>query len=122
MLSPTTFESFRVYSLGTAARLHEALRLIHDVQRDRIPRDALSPIFLELCWSLAKDPVVKLRVQSEIQILRERIADSKTSLANIDANIKLIIRLIEDNYKEDLEANILEIISDPSKRIELRQN
>ena len=38
MLTPTTFESFRVYSLDTIARVSEALELVDEVRRQRVPR------------------------------------------------------------------------------------
>jgi hypothetical protein len=44
MLNPATFESFRVYSLDTIARLDEAIQHIWDVEKDRIPKDALKPV------------------------------------------------------------------------------
>ena len=59
ILSPTAFESFRAYSLGTVARIEEALDLRDDVQADRIPSAALEPALAELVWSLAKDPVAQ---------------------------------------------------------------
>jgi hypothetical protein len=63
MLRSQTFESFRVYSLDTVARLSEAIDLLRDIYRDRIPRQAFDPVRSELEWSLSKDPVV-LRVAS----------------------------------------------------------
>ena len=57
MLSPTTFESFRVYTLDTVSRLDEGLSLIDDVQRNRIPRAALDSVFNELNWSDRKSVV-----------------------------------------------------------------
>ena len=47
------------YSLGTVARIEEALDLRDDVQADRIPSAALEPALAELVWSLAKDPVAQ---------------------------------------------------------------
>jgi hypothetical protein len=44
MLTPTTFESFRVFSLDTNARLREALQFADDVRRGRIPQAALKPV------------------------------------------------------------------------------
>ena len=48
MLNTRIFESFRVYSLDTVARLDEALGLADDVRNSRVPPAALIPIIEEL--------------------------------------------------------------------------
>ncbi len=65
MLTPQTFESFRALSLGTLARLDEAINVIVDVQCNRIPKAALEPVWSELEWSLNEEPVAKLLASRE---------------------------------------------------------
>ncbi|AYM83782.1 hypothetical protein G6L67_19760 [Agrobacterium tumefaciens] len=66
MLTPTTFESFRVYSLDTIARMQEALLLSEDVRRGKIPQPTLLPVIEEIEWSVEKDPVAKELAGAEI--------------------------------------------------------
>ncbi|WP_292473580.1 hypothetical protein [Mesorhizobium sp.] len=69
MLTPTTFESFRVYSLDTIARVDEALELIADVQDQRVVRPVLDPVIEEMKWSFAKDPAARSLAADEIDSL-----------------------------------------------------
>lgn len=120
MLTPSSFESFRVYSLDSISRLKEALVLIRDIELDRVPRAALSPVIDEIIWSLEKDPVVKKFAEREILSL-QRISKSQHTLDFLAANIKLINRLIGKNYKSALEQRILELFSSSKERVEFRQ-
>lgn len=90
MLAPATFESFRVYSLDTTARLREAHSLVADVQRDRIPRAALDPVLTELNWSFQKDPVAKELAPHEIAEFSGTFLNQKLSLENLSARIVLL--------------------------------
>ncbi|QGA38185.1 hypothetical protein GAS19_11540 [Burkholderia glumae] len=122
MLSAATFESFRVYSLDTIARLEEALFLIGDVRRGRIPQISLTPIIEELEWSFNKDSAAKFSATDEITSLLKYVKDKKSiSLDFLDAHLKLIRNLTTENYKNILENLILEKISDPDQKIELRK-
>lgn len=121
MLRGFTFESFRVYSLDTVSRLDEVLKLIEDVQRDRIPRDALKPVIDEVLWSLDKDPVAKSSVEFELDSLSELTKQKKYALSDLSANIHLIRRILAGSYKSDLEAHILALVKEKSRKIELRQ-
>ncbi|WP_292242340.1 hypothetical protein [Mesorhizobium sp.] len=69
MLTPTTFESFRVYSLDTTARVDEALDLIADVEDQRVPHAVLDPVIEEMKWSFAKDPAAPSLAADEIESL-----------------------------------------------------
>jgi hypothetical protein len=122
MLNPSTFESFRVYSLDTTARLHEALELIDDVRRSRIPPAVLIPVAEELEWSFSKDSAARSLAVNEIESLFKNIKDRKN--LNIDgflSHIKLIKKLIDEKYKNKIEDLILEIFDDPNRRMELRK-
>jgi hypothetical protein len=121
MLTPTAFESFRVFSLGTIARLDEALDLIENVARNRIPRAALEPPLAELAWSLTKDPVVGTLAQAAVGALSELTSRKDYSLSDLRAHLVLIKRLLSALYKGALEAALLNTFADPQQRILLRQ-
>jgi hypothetical protein len=121
MLREYTFESFRVYSLDTLSRLTEALRLIEDVQRDRIPRDTLEPVIDEVLWSLDKDPVAKSSAAPELASLHELTKQPKYLLTDGSANIQLIRKILAGSYKSNLEARILALVAEKNHKIELRQ-
>ena len=121
MLTPTTFESFRVFSLGTIARVDEAIELILDVDRNRIPRAALEPPIAEIIWSLAKDPVVDELLGEHRIALAELVKRQDYNLGELRARLILMQRLLSASYKTALETNIVRTFSDTTKRIELRQ-
>jgi hypothetical protein len=121
MLGELTFESFRVYSLDTLSRLNEALALINDFQRSRIPRDALTPVFDEMLWSFDKDPIAKKLAEPEVAILAGLVKESG-SLPDIAANIRLIRRMLAPGYKGALETHLLSLFDQPQRKIELRQS
>ncbi len=116
MLTQTTFESFRVYSLDTIARLSEALELIDEVVLGHIPRAALEPALDELIWSLEEDPVASRRIATTIQSFKQ--SASAEGLANVRAHIVLMIKKLSHDYKEKLEGQILEL-ADAEKRRKL---
>jgi len=122
MLTPSTFESFRVFSLGTLARIDEAMELTEDVQRDRIPRVALEPPLSELMWSLTKDPVVESLLGPERSAFSELVKRKDYELSELRAHLNLIKRLLNDSYKQSLEKNIQKTFSDSQNRVELRQS
>ncbi|WP_423378895.1 hypothetical protein [Burkholderia sp. LMG 32019] len=122
MLTATTFESFRVYSLDTVARLREALVLVEDVKRGRVPSVALTPVIEELQWSFGKDTAAKEFASDEISSLDKLVKDKKSfSVESFESHVRLMQKLINDNYKERLEDLILEIFDDPGQKIELRK-
>ncbi len=121
MLSPTTFESFRVYTLDTVSRLDEGLSLIDDVQRNRIPRAALDSVFNELNWSLDKDPVVRSLARPEVEVLKEIMKGDQLPLQEVSAHLTMVSRLIGPMYRTNLEEKLLSTFSENNRRIELRQ-
>ena len=121
MLREDSFESFRVYSLDTLSRLSETLTLIEDVQRDRVPRETLGPVIDEVLWSLGKDPVAKSTAELELASLHELTKNSKYLLTDLAANVQLIKKLLAGSYKSTLEARILTLLTEKSRKIELRQ-
>ncbi|WP_156465019.1 hypothetical protein [Mesorhizobium sp. Root552] len=122
MLTLNTFESFRVYSLDTIARLGEALELVDEVKRGRIPPATLTPIYNELAWSFSKDEAAKLLAADEIEalllILRQ---PNSVRMGDFASRIKLIQKLVVPRYKERLEELILKVFGDPKRRTELRK-
>jgi hypothetical protein len=122
MLTPTTFESFRAFSLDTNARLREALELADDVRRSRIPQPALRPVIEELLWSFSKDSACRALAPAEIESLRS-VVKGKTDfpLDAFQSHLKLLIKLISPNYKTKLEELILDIFADSKQKIEIRK-
>lgn len=122
MLTPTTFESFRVYSLDTIARLAEAIELAEDVRQQRVPKPVLAPICEELEWSFSKDSAVAKLAQAEIVSFLSTIKDrNNVSLDTFIAHLRLITKLARPRYKKQLEEIILRIFGDPQQKIELRK-
>lgn len=122
MLNPTTFESFRVYSLDTIARLTEALNLIDDVRRQRVPRAVLEPIAEELEWSFNKDAAALALAEPEIKsLIRILSAKSSFSLDDFSSHLKLITKLVGSTYKTTLENLILKIFDQPNQKIAIRK-
>jgi hypothetical protein len=120
MLDEFTYESFRVYSLDTLSRLDEALALLDDVQRGRIPRDALKPVFEEMLWSFDKDPIAARVASAQIAVLADMVK-SHGLLSDLSAAIRLIKRLLAGQYKSALEEHLLSLFAEPRRKIELRQ-
>ncbi|MCA2376988.1 hypothetical protein ATU3C_09560 [Agrobacterium genomosp. 3 str. RTP8] len=124
MLTPNTFESFRVYSLDTLARMKEALVLVDDVRRGRIPVATLHPIMDEIDWSLDKDPVARLLAESEIKSLKAVVAQKAKTNFPLDlfaSHLKLIMKLVGATYKETVEQQIVESIGRQRDAINLRK-
>lgn len=122
MLQPTTFESFRVFSLDTIARLTEALQIAEDVRDQRVPKAVLFPICEELEWSFDKDTALMALAQPAVTSLKNIIKDKNNlQLETFSAHIRLILRLSDDPYKSKLEYILLSVISDTNNRIELRK-
>lgn len=122
MLTPTTFESFRVYSLDTNARVSEALELADDVRRQRIPKAALEPVIEEIEWSFGKDSTTKSLAANEIESFIRIIKDKNNlSLDKFSTHLKLIKKMTYNNYKSKTEAIILDLFDKPDRRIELRK-
>ena len=119
MLTATTFESFRVYSLDTVSRLDEALSLIGDIQSERLPKVALEPVLAELHWSLSKDRVAQEAATLEIDAFSALTPASP--LEDVRAHIFLLKRLISTCYKVELERKLVSTCSDPNKRSDFRQ-
>jgi hypothetical protein len=121
MLTDQSFESFRAYSLDSVARLEEALLVAQDIQQDRLPRAAFDPVQAELIWSLGKDPTARHLVERETEAFVQFTKSPNT----IDEIIKYVIfiqRYLATNYKEQCEAGISAVISEPDRRVELRQS
>lgn len=122
MLTATTFESFRVYSLDTNARLREALQLCEDVRRLRVPRAVLEPVVEELNWSFGKDSAAKALASAEIESMTKVLRDKNGfAIDDMASHIRLILKLISPTYKSKLEELILAIFDQAHQKIELRK-
>ncbi|MCA1492711.1 hypothetical protein I6F11_17460 [Ensifer sp. NBAIM29] len=121
MLTPTTFESFRVYSLDTIARLIECLQTIGDVKRGKIPPATLNPVFEELQWSLSKDPAVVRIASPEVAALIALLKSKQSTPEAVEPYIKLLLKLAEPTYKNTIEELIIEVFSSPNRKSDLRK-
>ncbi|WP_439497919.1 hypothetical protein [Bosea sp. (in: a-proteobacteria)] len=121
MLEPSTFESFRVFSLDTNARLREALQQIGDVRRQRVPKVTLDPIMEELDWSFTKDSAATSLASLEIGALKRVAKDKNTSLEDFRSHIRLVRKLTSDSYKRKIEDLLINIFDKPNEKIELRK-
>ncbi|TCB38818.1 hypothetical protein E0J02_26615 [Rhizobium leguminosarum bv. viciae] len=122
MLTPTTFESFRVYSLDTIARMQEALLLSEDVRRGKIPQPTLLPVIEEIEWSVEKDPVAKELAGAEILSLLGVVKNRNNFMLDpFMSHLKLISKLVVPNYKETIERLILESLGRERDAINLRK-
>jgi hypothetical protein len=121
MLHPDSFESFRVHSLDTLARITEALRVLEDVTQGRLPAAALDPIIEELEWSLRRDPVAGAIAPDEIDACGRALKDSraKQHLHLVRAALQFLEKHIAPHYKQALETKILELF-DTNKKKDLR--
>jgi hypothetical protein len=120
MLTPTTFESFRVYSLDTIARVHEALDLVDDVRDKRVPRAVLDPIIEEMKWSFKKDPAAQSLAADEIESLLTLLGTS-FSLDDFSSHLELIEKLIATYYKATIESLLLKLFDQPKQRMDYRK-
>jgi hypothetical protein len=121
MLTPNTFESFRVYSLDTIARLREALELVDEVKRARVPPATLTPIYSELVWSFSKDAAAKALAADEIDSLLLILKQANVRISDFASHIRMIQKLVTPEYKEWLEKLILEVFPHQNRRIDLRK-
>jgi hypothetical protein len=121
MLASFSFESFRVLSLDTTARLREAVTLVSDVKQGRIPKAAIDPVIAELNWSLQKDPVAKHFAQLEIDDFSRFAKITNPSWDNLTARLLLLQKKISPNYRQALERKLIELVPDSKHRVAFRQ-
>lgn len=119
MLTQTTFESFRAYSLDTIARLKEALELVDDVLGGHIPEAAIETALDELSWSLTQDPIAGEHIQSTMDSFA-RCHKSPRNLRSVRAHIVLMLKQLNGDYKQHLEKHIVQLANLDNKRSALR--
>jgi hypothetical protein len=120
MLNSRSFEGFRAYTLGTVARLNEALEVIRDVETGKIPLAALEPIWGELIWSLNVDPVAKELAGDEIDEIITRLGKQNPTLALAKKSIIYLKALFNHQYQKKLEQLITNSFANSNQRIILR--
>lgn len=121
LLDPDTFESNRVFSLDTLSRLKECIRLYDDLEKNRIPEQALRLPFEEACWSVKIDPVVSNILKEEtidtLSIeLKNKDSFSKPYLAAVYLSNKLT-----PVYKSNLENQMLDSLNMENRRNYIRR-
>lgn len=120
MLTSQSFESFRVMSLDTLARIREAILVLEDVSRSRLPRQALEPVISELLWSLGEDPAAKVRQPAIILTLTAQIRSKDSTVSEIGRHLRHILSILSPDYRIFLEKEIISLINQKDKRINLR--
>lgn len=120
MLTPTTFESFRAFSLDTITRIDEAVSLIAEIQTDKIPRVAIDPVIAELNWSLEQDPIAQQFAGAEISVMGDTTRSGQYTPAELSAQLVLIRKLVNRHYKKELESRICELLL-TNKRLDFRK-
>jgi hypothetical protein len=121
MLSADSFESFRVHSLDTLARLTEALGVLEDISRQRLPLVAIDPVISELIWSLRRDPVANVIASNEIAAFMETNKDGqKRDARMLKAQLNLLSKRLCNNYRSALERKLIELHDDDGRKSELR--
>lgn len=120
LLNPEAFESFRAMSLDTVSRLNEALRIIHDIQAERLPKRAFEPILAELIWSLRKDPILDRLAKEETDEFLNSAKNISENLTALSGFISLLKRKILASYKGAIEEHILSLLSEQNRRVDLR--
>jgi hypothetical protein len=121
MLNALTYESYRVYSLCTVSRLHEALTVLDDVRQNRVNKLALDPVLAELVWSLGRDPVASPSSSAEIASFIRLVAVKQYALAELSAHIVLLLKLTEFTYKQKLEELLLDLFMKHGSRNAFRR-
>ena len=76
LLSLDSFESFRVRSLDVFAKISEAKMIIEDVEKGRVPRKALDPIWAELIESIKADQIMADELSAKIEIITKCLSES----------------------------------------------
>jgi hypothetical protein len=121
MLATYSFESFRVHSLDTLARLDEALVVIADVSAQRLPLAALEPILQELIWSLQKDPVAQTIASEVVTEISDKFkAGAKRDIRDLRAGVELLRKRLLPEYRNSLEHKIVELFDKIDARVKLR--
>lgn len=124
MLTQSSFESFRVSTLDLMSRLDELLRTLEIVEDTHLPIAMIEPVLGEVLASLMSDPVARMLVEDEIEILsiykksgdlKKQEADALFGLCN------LLIKRIGPDYGGKLQAAILACYSDKQRRNRLRK-
>jgi hypothetical protein len=121
MLSPTSYESYRAYTLCTISRLREALAVIDDVKNGRVNPAALQPVVAELAWSLTRDPIVSKSCAAELGSFSRLTNGNQYPLDELKAHIVLLLKLNEESYKTRLENLLLDLFSLSGTRNEFRR-
>lgn len=116
MLSTASFESFRVHSLDTTARLQEALTVVDDVQAQRLPPAALDPVLAELIWSLRRDPVAIDLAEKDILLFEEISKPNKRDLRLVSDAVTILHEKIENKYAEHIQNKIIYLFGAREKK------
>jgi hypothetical protein len=109
MISDDTYESFRVPSLGTIAKIRETKSVALDVSEGRVKATVLEPFRKELIKTLEIDPVVNILLGEKSLSSIKRMASSGDSVG-IYEYLDYYDRKKIDGYYEELSYLILENI------------
>lgn len=123
IISTESFESFRIMSLDTPARLSEAQSLLDDLIVGRLPKAAFEPVRKELIWSLENDPSIDHQKQDQVSALvtslRAVQSPEKLDVISTKHHVQMVFKKISEGYKTRLEDIIVANYNDVEKRDEV---
>lgn len=114
-----TFESFRMMTLDSVSRIKEAKVLISDIQKG-LPKQSFSPVAKEIVWTLKNDPVIEVskfdQVSVALKIIDSTQFNDKTDMARLNSRLDVVLSLLSDGYKANIEQFILNNYTNEQKR------
>ncbi|WGM46822.1 hypothetical protein KOAAANKH_01696 [Brevundimonas sp. NIBR10] len=120
LVATDTFESFRMMTLDTPARLGEAIALLRDIESGQLPRATFGPVKDELAWSIEFDPAINHKVHDEpsmlLRSLRSIQSLEKFDIRRLSTQIQVTSNRVTPGYKERLERIIIENYNEISRR------
>jgi hypothetical protein len=121
LLYDYSWDSYRAHALVTPSRLKEAIIVAQDIQENRIPKIALTPVLEELSWSLNSDPMAKALLGERVDILLRIISNQQSEIRSIIQTLQYAYENIYRDYQQACESRILELCIEERRRIELKK-
>ena len=114
-----SFESFRMMTLDSVARISEAKRLVRDIQKG-LSKYSFSSVNSELCWTINNDPAINHKefdqVSNALKFFETMSINDKTDMARVFSRLDVLESKISPNYKNSLQSYILANYLNASKR------
>lgn len=123
MLTPTSYESFRVSTLDLKSRLIELIVLTRDVSQERVPPVSLEPALKELKTSLSHDIVAEELLSNEIELFKSKWpADIKLGahITELERFLVSLTRKVDGTYTKSLQQKIIDLSVDAKDKEKIR--